>query len=180
MKNKKVVIDIDGVIADFEKKFCNEFGHDKREEYSLEKRYPSKEKEIRKFVDSPSTYAHLDTIPIGIDIVKFLHNREWNINIVSYRPDSAFGITYSWLCNNKVPFFSLSAEKSRSKIGRIKKVSPVFAVDDSGDIAESLEKISIPTILIAQPWNRDFSGKFPRIENFSQFLSQFYRILDEE
>lgn len=177
---KKVVVDLDGVLADFEKAFCEKFGWNRREEYSLEKRYPSDRDEIKEFVDAPSTYAHLDTVSIGVEIVKYLHLQGWEVSIVSYRPDDSFGVTFSWLRNHQIPFFSLSAETTRDKIERIKNISPVFVLEDSGEVAEKLSRNSIPVILIAQPWNREFSGKFPRIAEFSQFLTQFYKIFGEK
>lgn len=177
MRNKKVVFDLDGVLADFESKFCNKFGWDRREEYSLERRYPSYKDDIDEFVNSPSTYSCLDTVSIGIEIINFLYFKNWDISIVSYRPDDSFGVTFSWLKNNKIPFISLSCERKRDKIDRIKNISPIFVVEDSGKVADELKNISIPVILIAQPWNRNFSGNHPRIATFSQFLSQFYKIL---
>lgn len=179
MRNKRVVFDIDGVLADFEKAFCEKFGWDRREEYSLEKRYPSDKEEIHEFVSSPSTYANLATVSLGVEAINFMTASGWEVSIVSYRPDDSFGVTFSWLKNNKIPFLSLSVSASKDKIERIEKLDPAFVVEDSGQVAEKLKEIGIPTILIAQPWNREFSGKFPRIGNFQDFLKQFYTIFGD-
>ena len=36
-----IAVDIDGVLADFEKKFCEDFGEDNRHLYSFYGRYPN-------------------------------------------------------------------------------------------------------------------------------------------
>ena len=63
--NKQVVVDIDGVLADFEGAFVKTFGDDRRELESLEARYPSRSRSINEFVYDPHTYIHLEPIPLG-------------------------------------------------------------------------------------------------------------------
>jgi len=176
-QSQKAVIDMDGVLADFEGSFCKRFGNEYRNEVKLERRYPQERDAIKMFVRSPITYANLDVIPLGRQIVDWLKKGGYEIHIVSSRPWLCYQVTRTWLLTHKIPFDYLWVDNSHEKADEIARRGPVFAVDDLGSVAQNLQILGIPTILFSWPWNYDFSGIFPRISKFEQFSYQFERIL---
>lgn len=174
--NNRIVLDIDGVLADFEGSFCESFGKDKRHLVKLDARYPNKSKEIIEFVQDPNTYTDLRVLPLGRQIALWINKRGYRIEMVSSRPHSAFKITLHWLTSNGIPFDSIYVDDSEPKVGEIEQINPIFAIDDLGEVAEKLAKVGIPTILISQPWNQLFIRKYPRISKFRQFLYRFQQI----
>lgn len=171
-----VVLDMDGVLADFEGYFCKKFGYEHRELAKLDDRYPDKYAEIIDFVKDPTTYSRLNIIYLGRQIAKWLDKNDFVIHIVSSRPASAYSFTQHWLNRAGIPFHSLHVDDSVDKTKIIAKIKPAFAIDDLGTVAEKLAKYDIPVLLISQPWNASFRKKYPRIKNFSAFLHQFKRV----
>ena len=174
-----VILDIDGVIADFEGAFCNKFGWEYREFVKLEYRYPDRAEQINWFAASPQTYERLDIIETGIKIARFCENEGYDIRVISSRPMHMTRLTAEWLKLNRVPFSSLSLENG-SKMGRIERVNPLFVVDDLLEVCEQCAELGIPSFLIDHPWNQkeDLDGIIYRIESFDEFLGAFTNYFD--
>lgn len=171
-----VVLDMDGVLADFEGYFCKRFGNEKRNLTKLDERYPNKALEIDDFVLDPITYQNLYPIGLGKQIALWLDKNGFEIHIVSSRPASAYSITKNWLVRNGIPFHSLYVDNTLDKVVQIHRINPAFAIDDQGFVADKLSKFGIPIILISQPWNMNFRQKYPRIHDFRSFLYRFEQI----
>ena len=176
MNNNRVVVDIDGVLADFEGAFCLEYGHDNRERVSLEERYPNKATSIRKFINDPFVYTHLNPIQLGLDIVEWLNENNYEVSIVTARPFGFDGVTRAWLSRHGVKFSSYVSDIP--KTGRIVNMKPLCAVDDLFSVQQALSKHFIPTIIVAQPWNRYIAEDMQRIETLDQFIESFEYICE--
>lgn len=174
MKRNNIVIDIDGVLADFESYFCWKFGWGHRELVSLDKRYPDQKDKIAEFVKSKYTYKSLAPIQLGLDIVKFLDEKGYNIEIVSSRPRGSFDVTYDWIKRRKIPFSNLIIEHI-NKLDKIKKLNPLFAVDDLPVISKGCRDAGIPCILVEHPWNQSDTVS-PRVSNMAEFEFAFNRM----
>ncbi len=169
-----VVLDLDGVLADFEGAFCRKFGPAKRHFVKLELRYPMEAERIKYFVNDWKTYANLPVLQLGLDIVGYLVDNNFQIDIVSSRPSSALVGTINWLKHYQIPYVALSVNQE-SKIGRIKRLKPICEVDDIGHVAECLGKERIPAFLVDQPWNQEYY--LPRIKSLNDFINLFKGVL---
>jgi 5'(3')-deoxyribonucleotidase len=173
-----VVIDIDGVLADFEGAFCRKFGFNHREYVELERRYPLKAYEIDLFVNSPLTYANLDILPLGVEIAKWFYDNKFDIHLISSRPEQLLTKTAFWLKRNKIPFHFLQVGV-QTKLGSVLRINPVVAIDDMLKFVLSYADFDIPSLLIDQPWNQEENLPLSvrRIKNFSDFLAAMDTIL---
>lgn len=172
----KIVLDIDGCIANFERAFCKEFGYNRRYFVNLEKRYPNKVKEIRRFVQDSRIYANLELIPLGREIARFFTERLYDINILSARPFHTSCKTYKWLKKHQVPYHYTDIQSRVPKIKKIEQLKPHFVIDDFLSICEPASNdLDIPSFLINQPWNQkdNLPGNVHRINDFSEFLQVF-------
>jgi hypothetical protein len=167
MLNSYAVLDLDGVLADFEGKFCEVFGYDHRDLIKLEERYPERAKEIAEFTANPETYQSLEPIELGLKIAKYLTLNHFKVCLVSSRPSSCQVTTIRW-----VNQFNIEHEwliiNPKNKMESIKKINPLFAVDDIPSIAEQCEQAKIRAMLVKQPWNEN-SGFPVLLEDMAQF-----------
>lgn len=176
--NKNVVVDIDGVLADFEGLFIQKFGEERRELESLESRYPTMGISINRFVNHPETYKYLEPIPLGLSIVEYLTDNGWDVDIVTSRPADAEWVTRRWLKEHGVNFLSFSINPNKS--GRIAELAPVCAIDDLISVARLLKRYSVPVLLMQQPWNWFFENKKQVFSNLSQFIMSFNELIQEK
>lgn len=175
--NKNVVVDIDGVLADFEGEFVRTFGDDRRELESLESRYPSQGHKINQFVNNPTTYANLKSISLGLSIVDYLNDNGYDVNIVTSRPMDAEWVTRRWLKNHGVRFLSFGVYPN--KIARIAQINPICAIDDLISVSRYLEPYNVPVLMMQHPWNWFYEHKNRVFNNINQFMSAFDRIRTE-
>jgi hypothetical protein len=173
--NKNVVVDIDGVLADFEGKFVQTFGDERRELESLESRYPNRIHSIRGFVNDMNTYTYLDPIPLGLSIVDFLNDNGFDVDIVTSRPLDTEWVTRRWLKKNNVRFLSFGVYPN--KIARIAELCPICAVDDLISVSRHLTRYSVPVLLMQHPWNWFYDLKNHVFSNLSQFITCFNQII---
>ena len=175
--NHHVILDCDGVLADFEKAFCERFGYDRRNFVNLQDRYPKLFDQIDLFVNFSPVYDRLDIIPVGYEISKWCEKQGFNIHIVSYRPDYTTQTTGAWLKRNKIPFKYLSIAQT-SKVDRIININPLFVVEDILSTCLKCADLGIPSFLVDWPWNQ--SNNLPklvkRVHNFQEFLEKVEEI----
>lgn len=170
----EAVVDVDGVLADFEGYFCDTFGDAHRDRVGLQQRYPDQKDKIVRFVNSPETYRYLDALEVGLDLVQWLSFERVSVHIVTSRPVGSHLITQEWLHKFHVPFSTVSTKKD--KVAFIRALRPAFAVDDIISVANELYQSDIPTILVKHPWNE--TPFFPRIRTLEEFQYEYERIVD--
>lgn len=181
--NKAAILDVDGVLADFEDAFCEKFGYNGRHLVNLEERYPEYKDEIEMFVMSSLTYESLDIIPLGVKIARWCEDNGFDIYIVSSRPAYTVKVTGLWLKQNKIPFHFLEVGV-QPKINTIIRADPMFVVDDMLKVCEDCYRFNVYSVLFDQPWNQ---GEIPdvlveRIKDFRSFeqfienINEIYRI----
>lgn len=174
--NKKVVVDIDGVLADFEGAFCSVFGSERREFVSLQSRYPAQARQITEFINDGFVYENLKPILLGQDICNWLNGMGFEISIVTARPFGFESITRKWLKRYGVTFSSCVSDTS--KTGRIALMKPLVAVDDLFSVYKALLGHNIATIVVAQPWNNYIQEDMLRVGSLSEFIQAFERVLE--
>jgi len=178
MRTSTIVVDIDGVLADFESYFCWKFGWDRRGIVQLDKRYPKQKKSIEKFVKNKFTYKSLAPIQLGLDIVKFLREKGHDIDIVTSRPHGTFDVTYDWIKKYNIPFTNIHIASS-NKEDKIKAIQPIFAIDDISSIAENCRTFNVPCLLMSHLWNVT-DAMSPRFSNMQEFIFQYNRLTERK
>lgn len=159
-----IAVDIDGVLADFEKKFCEDFGTDNRNMYSLEARYPDLDPElIREYVDNPENYTDLEPIFGGLLFIRQAAQRGWYILLVTSRGKHLQEVTRNWLDRYGAQYHEIMFSKKKYESirdwDRINPDKPVtIVVDDSVSVLESMpEKYCVAWDSL---WNIEF---YPRM-----------------
>lgn len=168
MKNKvTAVIDIDGVICNFESAFCDAFGNKNRHLYKLEERYPNLNPDlISEWANSEENYRDLAPIFGGMLLIQQLKDRGFHVILMTSRGEHLRKVTESWLtqCYIDVPVMFQT-----NKAGNIHDwnagwtVPPVTVfVDDSVSQLEQVKKLnpSVTCLAWGQPWNAEY---FPRL-----------------
>lgn len=173
-RRAEVVLDIDGVLADFEGYFCETFGDAHRNLVGLQQRYPDQKDKIVRFVNCPDTYRYLDALEVGLDIAQWLSFEGVSIHIVTSRPVGTHLVTQEWLHRFHVPYVSLSTKKDKTVF--IRTLKPVLAVDDIISVAQDLYQSDIQTILVRHPWNE--TPFFPRIRTLEEFKYEYERVVE--
>lgn len=173
--NRTVVVDVDGVLADFEGAFCEEFGYDRRELVSLESRYPSQARKINAFLNDGFVYMNLEPLELGLEIVRYLNENDFDVSIVTARPFGLESVTRDWTKRYGVEYSSLISD--HPKVGRISLIKPLCAVDDLYSVHTALLGHNIPTIIVAHPWNAYSGEDLRRVANISEFIYDFEEIL---
>lgn len=163
-ENKKLaILDIDGVLCDFESKFCEDFGSKNRHLYSLEARYPEVHSEkIREWVKDPENYADLSPIFGGILLLNEIKKYNVDVMLLTSRPRTTKKVTEVWLERYSVNYdwlhFSSDKVDTVSRLGRDVDI----LVEDSTKTLDSMKENNLVRFPIAwgQPWNE---GYYPRL-----------------
>lgn len=174
---KKAIIDVDGVLADFEGALVErvvevaEYGllrDYKRDVYSLEDRYkelpdgfPGVWKEVEKFLARPSSYANLEPLYTGVKFVDDLINDGWALIFATSRPSQVYNTTQRWLCQNIRQYAKTGGLLMESnKISLAQDVGADMLVDDNPDLVKKANLAHVTAFAWEQPWNE---GVFPRL-----------------
>jgi uncharacterized HAD superfamily protein len=181
-----VVMDIDGVMADYEHEFCQAFGYDHRNLVDLAARYVSRYAEAKEWLDDRNVYKNLLPIFPGLDINHWLTDRMSDrrpraiVKVVTGRPLNTKRITEAWLHNNEVRFDELIVA-SAMKQNIIKDLKPDIIIDDIiGVCQQAYNDIpNVQCVLMAQPWNeRDIF--FPHITTLTKFQTIYEDVAREK
>lgn len=154
-----IVLDIDGVLANFEGASVQHFGPCDRSLYGLNERYPDLLKsEIDAFVNDPLVYAKLSPIPGAVTACSRLMKAGSRLAYVTARPGTAYDVTQAWLALYGFPVGPLFVYHWEDKAAFIADLSPVFAVDDSPRVINGLRELNVFTLIFDQPWNAGVRG----------------------
>lgn len=155
-----ICVDIDGVIANFEKQFCEDFGEDNRHLYSLEARYPQIDPEIiKEYVANPEVYRDLEPIFGGLLFCRQAHQRGWYVLLVTSRDRKLREVTRGWLDKYDVVYNELIFSRNKKEaIADYDAINPTrkvaIVVDDSKSVLKSMpEKYCVAWY---QLWNFGF------------------------
>lgn len=167
MGHLTIVLDMDGVIADFHGTLIEKVGAPKRmDSWKWEDWYPGDEKrqiEAKAFTSSPDSYHFLQPLPGARKSIRKIAEAGNKIYIVTGRPEGADWVTQDWV--NK--YLRGDIEKvfvvgHASKVGTIKELSPHLVVDDNADTIHQLVEAGIGAVVFNQPWNQDVKDA-PRV-----------------
>lgn len=155
-----IVVDIDGVLADFESKFCEDFGTDNRHLYSLTARYPKIDPDIiKEYISNPDNYKDLSPIFGGLLFTRQAHGRGWNVVLMTSRSLSLKEVTANWLAKYGVVYneiyFTNDKNNTIADYDLINPSKPVkIVVDDSVSVLKSVpNKYAVAWY---QEWNSDY------------------------
>lgn len=155
-----ICCDIDGVISDFEGKFCEDFGNNNRHLYSLEGRYPEIDPElIREYVGNPENYVDLAPIFGGLLFCRQAHLRGWYVLLMTSRDKKLREVTKSWLSKYSVVYHELMFSRNkREAVADFDALHPEYpvsiVVDDSVSVLNSMPKKYC--VAWQQEWNLDY------------------------
>lgn len=171
-EKKLVVMDIDGVLADFEGRLVQHlvmrFGDEAiadRSFYSLERRYNSKNPEVIgeaiRFVNDPNSYYSLEEHDGAIQFVETLMVHGHKILYLSSRPKNAYMFTRRWLSKKISDMFLNLFTGIEDKAHFLSDLgeSVEFVVEDSPVQIKELKEAGFTVACWSQPWNE---GIFPR------------------
>lgn len=155
-----IMVDIDGVIADFEGKFCEDFGDDNRHLSKLESRYPNLDPGlIREYVGNQENYVDLAPIFGGLLFCRQAYQRGWYVLLMTSRDKKLREVTKSWLSKYSVVYHELVFSRNkREAVADFDALHPEYpvriVVDDSVSVLESMpEKYCVAW---QQEWNLDY------------------------
>ena len=165
MANRKLYLDIDGVVADLWSAAQKEFGKPLVPRYSLEETFPhASDEHIAYWLDSPKTYQRLDPVPGAVEGIQALKHAGWQVKFITARPAFVQVATEVWL-------------KKHGLIANINQVTYVIkdiyipkegdqfdaAVEDNLDHARLLGEYCGCVFLFNWPYNFGPAGKAMRI-----------------
>ena len=169
--NKLVIMDIDGVLADFEGKLVNvligEFGEiatRNRDKFRLEDRYGEYPKVLGRaleLVKDPNFYYGLDVYEGAADFVKKLVLNDYQIVYVSSRPVAAGSFTTGWLLKNFYgQAYAACGVADKADFVSNMKDEIEFVVEDNPEQIDNLKDGGLNVFCWSQAWNE---GVFPRL-----------------
>ena len=166
-----VAVDLDGVVCDFDSAACDRFGPCDRTSYSLEKRWPNRHLEIRRFVTNPVTYLLLNKIPLAQYGIQKLIDLGFEPIAVTARPPSflMWVITKIWLAYHRIPIKRVLVVHFEKKVDIIKTLGAVAAIDDAPAHLQRLAEHGISAIAFHQRWNSSCPVEY-RIKDWEQFV----------
>lgn len=166
------VLDVDGVLCDFEALACEAFGHKNRHLYSLEERYPQYDPGIiQEFVNTEDNYINLSPIFGGILLLQQLKERGFYTILMTSRGKHLEAVTKAWLTlyNLEPDLLVFESDKAGgikewNYLGEGQSLFPniTLFVDDSVLQLQQVKKLNPEVTCLAwgQPWNTEW---FPRI-----------------
>lgn len=155
-----IMVDIDGVLADWETPMCHAFGYINRHMYSPFDRYPDVPIDlIDEYISNPHNYEDLAPIFGGILFCRQASMRGWFVLLCTSRPREVGEITFEWLERYGVAYNHLAFSTSKSEYIREFDAAntdrPVrIVVDDSVSVLQSMpDKYCVAW---QQEWNMNY------------------------
>lgn len=162
-----IMIDIDGVIADFELAFCDAFGFSNRHLYDLWDRYPSVSSElITEFVNNPDNYRNLVPIFGGVLLTRQAYERGWYVILCTSRNRHLEDVTIEWLnyYGNSIKYHELSFTEDKGEFvtrwNNQKSDKIKIVVDDNVRVLDNGIPENVLRVAWAQEWNEEY---YPRM-----------------
>jgi len=165
LKHRKIGLDIDGVLADFNGAINEKIGNPDYE--PIDWADPLTIREFNKVKAIPEFWANLKPLCGAADIPFEAH-----CYITARSVD--IEVTRKWLHNNgfpDVPVYSVGTGESKIEVA--KKAGIDFFIDDYYNNFVELNKAGICTFLYDRPWNRKFNVGHKRVKNFKDFKNRF-------
>jgi phosphoglycolate phosphatase-like HAD superfamily hydrolase len=158
MPKYRVVFDIDGVLADFTAKMIEIMGPPETiEEYSLEKWWPGRKKEIHDAVCDADTYEYLNVLPGAKKSIQKLDQMGLELIVVTARPQEdprMVEVTKKWVAHHFFKRFNqVHVVNYKDKPKFIADLKPHIAYDDSPYQIIEGRKLGVRIVAFAQPWN---------------------------
>ncbi len=158
-----IMVDIDGVLADWETPMCDAFGYVNRHMYSPYDRYPGVSRElIDEFIQNPYNYEDLEPIFGGILFCHQAKARGWYVMLCTSRPynNGVYDITTTWLNKYRVEHDELIfSQKKADAILDFNEQNPdkgvTIAVDDSVAVLRAMPTNVYP-VAWQQEWNLNY------------------------
>lgn len=194
-----VMVDIDGVLADYPQSFYNfvnkklgtSYDPEKQNDYDICRAMGlTREKyEELKFEYRESGYKRdIDTIDGAVSSMKILKDSGFLIVVFTARPVSEHNRieidTYHWLEKNQIPFDALLfAEKKHEELAKFyKHFKPICFIEDSESNADYLSNDGINVVLFNKPYqhNKKFEQRVVRIDTWDQALLEVYKYAKAE
>lgn len=168
----RLVFDVDGVIADFDKAACAAFGPCDRRLYSLTDRWPHAKSAVNAFVTEMATYADLELVDGAQAGLVALAVAGHEIIMATARPGGLQmrALTIEWLRRHAIPFDDVFVVNTSDKANLIGGLSPDFAFDDAPHILNQLASRGVPAVVFAQPWNMSVSAEILRVDGWPSLV----------
>lgn len=159
-KQRVAIFDIDGVLANFEEKFCEAFGNKNRHLYDLFARYPELDESLLiEWLGDEENYKDLNPIFGGISLLNDLKSKGYYILLITSRPKSLQKVTTDWLKKYYLDYDELFFGKDKVEVTKSfqhlndnKKVS-IFIDDHLPTLRAMRESFKFPCVCWSQPWN---------------------------
>lgn len=169
-----VVLDIDGVLADFMGKVQSILGPPADPHaYSLHEAYPNAHGRVDEIVADPETYCDLRPIMGARPGVRKLHDSGLHMAVVTARPksDRMKQVTIFWISKYfRGDFVSVDVVGWEEKAEFIKAMNPWLAIDDAPFHLEKMRNLGITVVAFDQPWNHTmkFTKPIPRLYSWRE------------
>ncbi len=170
--NKLAVLDVDGVLANFEGKVVacleSEFGGiatQNRHEFSFEKRWASHGNVLKRallYTNTPNFYKSIEPNVPMIQFAETLIDLSFGVMFLTSRPKTHEEVTRRWLernIGNYAQAFGLFVDVN-DKADFISDMYPDFLIDDNPEEIARCKERRVMGLCYDQPWN---TGIFPRI-----------------
>lgn len=157
----KIVLDMDGVIADFCGAIIEAFGHPPKDSagWDWNDWYPGDmelQERARAFTKNPESYRNLQPLPGARKSIRKIAQAGHPLYIVSARPKGAQEITEAWVHKYlRGDIKEVHTVGTSQKVHFIEEMHPHLVVDDRPEIIKSLQELGIPVVIFDQPWNVD-------------------------
>ena len=129
----RLVFDIDGVVADFDRAAVKRFGDCDRSLYSLTARWPDKADEVRAFVNDPVTYEWVEPIPGAQTVLRALKEFGFELIYATARPGGLEmrELTALWLRAYDIPYDEVYVVPFADKANLVHSLMPLAVFEDA-------------------------------------------------
>lgn len=178
MTSPLIVLDIDGVLADFMYGFEKAMGEPPLDllEYNLFKAYPNRGDDVKVHLEDPSLYAKLPVVFGAKKAVKWLRDAGFELKSITARPnvDGMEAVTRAWIKKHfKKAISEVYLVPTELKARLIADMFPALALDDSPANIRDLQKHKVRGLLFSQIYN--IREELPRVQSWAHLI----RVLKE-